>query len=111
MQIIFLLLLVIPLSSISQNHRSAKELAQETIHEYLATKLSIPSPYHAEVCGDLRSQIPEKNRVAWVMDYRFELKRPNQDRDGEEAKPHLFRIFFSFDRKMKIIQAECYESR
>lgn len=108
MRLLLISLLTLPLFTEAQLNRSAKELAEERVKEYIVTKLFKDASYKALTFGELKTQHQPQTDVAWTISHRFEVI--DSQLVNDRRSPVTRSQFFSFylDRKMKVISAEGY---
>ena len=108
MRLLLITLLSLPLFSEAQVNRSAKELAEERIKEYIVTKLFREASYKGLTFGELKTQRQPHSDVAWTISHRFEVV--DSQLVNDRRTPVTRSQFFSFylDRKMKVVSAESY---
>jgi len=109
MRIIFITLLLLPLVSIAQINRSAKELAGDNIKEYISTKIFKGDIYKPVSYGALQ---PHKDNtgVAWTIEHRFEISETSQMPVHKTADVQQdYKFIFYLDKKMKVLKAEDIE--
>jgi hypothetical protein len=109
MRILLLSFLLLPCFLNAQINRSARELAQENVREYLVKKLFMNQPYKSVSFSELRSRDDVKTGIAWTIDHQFEIteKAKNFDKKSAELqKPYNF--IFYLDDKMNVVKAESY---
>lgn len=109
MRIIFIALLL-PLASIAQINRSAKELAGDNIKEYISTKIFKGQiAYKPVFYGELQPH-RDNTGVVWTIEHRFEVsatfKVPeHKTADAQQA----YKFIFYLDKRMKVLKAEDIE--
>ncbi|SHF48086.1 hypothetical protein [Flavisolibacter ginsengisoli] len=103
-----LLFLVFPLMINAQVNRSASQLAQENIQDYLRSKLFKDQPYHPESFGELKPLKEDHSETSWIMEHKFQVaEKVNKG----SLKPvsldnHEYWFFFFLDKKMRVVKAE-----
>jgi hypothetical protein len=109
MRIIFITLLLIPLASVAQINRSAKELAGNNIKEYINTKIFKGDAYKPISYGELQ---PHKDNtdIAWTIEHRFEISEPSQTpvHKANDVQ-QVYKFIFYLNKKMKVLKAEDIE--
>jgi hypothetical protein len=106
MKVIFFLLLIhLGNLAMSQENRSAKQLATENIQEYLATKLFPSIPFKAKTYGELKKYISSsKTNIEWTLGLDFVIL---EKRNGK-VEEITFGFLFYLDRWMNVKLAEKY---
>jgi hypothetical protein len=111
MRFVVLCLLLLPIISQAQVNRSARQLASETIPDYVTTKLFKGQPYKAVSFGELKSYDEKKTGVSWALEHSFEITESKQE--GYKSTPgdsKQYKFLFYLDKKMKVIRAESFYS-
>jgi hypothetical protein len=110
MRILLFLFVLLPAALPAQINRSARELAQENVREYLAKKLFTNQPYKSISFSELKSR-PDNNKtgIAWTIDHQFEITEKKTDfvKNSKETQKTYSFIFY-LDDKMKVVKAESY---
>jgi hypothetical protein len=106
MRLILLLLFIVPVLASAQINRSAKELAVETIGEYIQTKLFKDQPYHPLSFGELKQRQEENTDVSWSYVHKFEITEPKFDKDNKAPVIKTYTFTFYLDRRMRVKRAE-----
>jgi hypothetical protein len=104
MRILFLLFLLAPVVCSAQINKSATELAREKVQEYVVNKLLITPLYESSSYGELKPQLLTRTKASWGMECRFETQK-----NSSSGLNQAYRMFFYFDKRMKIVRAESYE--
>jgi hypothetical protein len=100
-------LLLIPIISGAQINRSAMQLAQENIREYLGRKLFIGQPYKPVSYGILKEYKVENNKeIAWNLTHSFEITEVRQYDEQKTAIQKPYKFVFLLGRKMEVLRAE-----
>ncbi len=111
MRKLILLVLFAPLLATAQINRSANELAQESVKEFLFKKLFSEKDYGAVSFGNLEPFIDKTHKVEWTMEHRFEIKSRQSSFDGnlKTVKTSWYFIFY-LDHQMKVVRARSYSN-
>ena len=104
---IILILLLVPFISNAQINRSASELAQENIRDYLSTKMFKSRAYKPVSYGELKPNKKLNAEIAWTVEHKFEIAdtQPAADRNSI-AVIHPYTFTFYLDKKLKVLLAE-----
>ena len=108
MRIIIFLLLFLPVVINAQINRSAKELAEENIREYLTAKIFKGQTYQPVSYGELKPRKEKNPDVAWNMEHKFEITETQVHADKKTAVQKPYRFMFYLDEKMKVLKAEAF---
>jgi hypothetical protein len=108
MRLLLIFLIAIPFFSTAQIDRSATELAQERIREYISTKIFNGLPYKPISYGKLKPQKQPRSEVAWSITHQFEIIDSQfvADKKTVVQKPYYFSFYL--DKKLKIVTAQSY---
>ncbi|HEU4633544.1 MAG TPA: hypothetical protein VFS22_06150 [Flavisolibacter sp.] len=107
MRIIFCFLTMLPFIAKAQINRSASELAQENIKEYINSKIFKGRSYKAVSYGQLKENKVYNMGILWAIDHRFEIGDvPNNSDKVFAAAQQPYRFIFYMDKKMKVVRAE-----
>jgi hypothetical protein len=106
MRTMLLFCLLVPFISRSQLNRSATELAQENIREYVVSKLFRDQAYEPVFYGQLKAhRIKNRKEIAWKLEHRFDISETRAD-DKKTGTARQYRFIFFLDDKMTVILAE-----
>jgi hypothetical protein len=112
MRSFFLFLMLLPaFEANAQVNRSAKEFACERTQEYIVTKLFKNHHYKAGSYGELKPYNDKNSSIAWIMAHEFEVTEKKLNAGGISAAIVLYKFFFYFNDKMKVIRAEWLYSK
>lgn len=105
---IIAILIIVPLFSGAQINRSANELAQERVREYILTKIFKDVLYQPSNFGDLKEMRQPHSEIYWTIRHRFEIVDSQFVADKKIAvrKPYYFSFYL--DKKLKVVTAERY---
>ena len=109
MRTLFILLLLAPFVATAQINRSANELARETTKEFVVKKLFKGQAYQSVSYGELKPYKTDDIDIEWMIEHRFETKRPASsfDKNANSVKT-AHRFIFFLDHQMKVKKAESY---
>jgi hypothetical protein len=103
LRIVFILLLL-PVLSHAQINRSAKELAQENIEEYLSKKIFKNQPFQSGTIGELVSYRLNGAGISWKVQYQVDLKENQPEADSTRKVPSKFTFYL--DREFVVLLAD-----
>jgi hypothetical protein len=109
MRSVLLLLLILPIISHAQVNRSAKELASETVGEYITGKLFKNYSYQPVSFGELKSHKEKDLEVVWTIEHRFVVTDTifeNYKKLTTRSTPYKF--LFYLDNQMRVKRAETF---
>ncbi|HEY6505519.1 MAG TPA: hypothetical protein VIZ28_16205 [Chitinophagaceae bacterium] len=109
MRSLIFLLLLLPALADAQINRSAKELAGETIEQYIVNKLFKNKQYKPVSYGEIKPVGDKRSKIAWVIDHQFEITEGGEasfERPAKIQQPYKF--LFYMDEKMKVVKAVSY---
>ena len=101
---IVIILLLLPALSHAQINRSAKELAQENIEEYLSKKIFKGRSIQPGTIDDLVAYQPNSAGIIWKVQYKMELKEKETDADSTHKTPCKFTFYL--DRQFMVLVAD-----
>jgi hypothetical protein len=104
------LALVLPVFSIAQINRSAREFAGERIQEYIVTRLFKDLPYKPVSFGELKTSGEKNTAVTWSIEHRFEITETRIVADQRTVVLKPYKFVFYLDKKMKVQRAENFYS-
>jgi hypothetical protein len=108
---LILILLIVPFLAGAQINRSAKELASESIREYVQKKLFKHKPYKPGAFGEIKPIGDKSSDVAWTLAHKFEITEGGEDSFERTAKMQKqYKFLFYLDEKMKVMRAETFYS-
>lgn len=110
MRSLFLLLVIgLPGITDAQLNRSAKELAGETIQQYIVTKLFKNKEYKPVSYGELKTVGDNRSKIVWVLPHQFEIREGGEAPfEGSSKARQPYKFLFYMDEKMKVLKAEAY---
>ena len=103
---IILILLLVPFISNAQINRSASELAQENIREYLSTKMFKSRAYKPVSYGELKPNKKLNAEIAWTVEHKFEIADTQPADKNSTGVIHPYTFTFYLDKKLKVLLAE-----
>jgi hypothetical protein len=107
MRIVFTLLILAPFILNAQINRSATELAQENIHDYVVNKVFKDKDYAPVSYGELKPVKQNNAGIVWTIEHKFEIIDRQKETDKSPMDVHhTHRFVFYMDKKMKILTAE-----
>src|SRR5262245_40579539 len=106
MRSVLLIIFILPFLASAQINRSAKELASETIGEYITTKLFKDKSYHPLSFGQLTPKHEQNTEVIWSFDHRFEITEERTIDDKKTPVTKTYKFTFYLDKKMKVKRAD-----
>jgi len=108
MRLLLISLIALPFFSSSQINRSATELAQERVQEYIVTRVFKDQPYKPVSYGELKSYKHDRSEIKWSIEHKFEIEETGvvSDKKVITRKPQWF--WFYLDKKLKVILAESF---
>jgi hypothetical protein len=96
----------------AQINRSAKELAGETIHNYIGNKLFKNKSYKSVSFGELKQVGDRKSTILWSIAHTFEITEGGNSTFEKSAKmQQSYTFLFYLDDKMKVLKAETFYSK
>jgi len=109
MRSILIVALLVPVFSVAQINRSAREYAAEQVQDYITKKLFKGHSYKSVSFSELKEHKERNNdEMAWRLDHKFEIMETD-DLSGKKntvARTYLFSFYL--DGKMKVLKAETY---
>jgi hypothetical protein len=112
MRLIILLFVLLPVVGITQVNRSAKELAGETIQDYIGSKLFKNKGYKAVSFGELKQVDDKRSTILWSIAHSFEITEGGGSTfEKSPRKQQSYTFLFYLDDKMKVMKAETYYSK
>ena len=107
MRITLLLLFACPFIVNAQVNRSANELTQEKIKEYITSRLFKDMPYKTISYGELKpyqqSWSPE---TTWTMEHIFEITETKMETGKKVKVQRPYRFYFYLDKRIKVRGSE-----
>jgi len=109
MRSILIFALLLPIFTVAQVNRSAREYASDQVQEYVTKKLFKGLPYKSVSFGELKEH-KEKNdqEMAWRIDHKFVIIESDSFSGRKDATPRTYLFSFYLDEKMKVLKAETY---
>ena len=101
---IAIILLLLPVLTHAQINRSARELAQENIEEYLSKKIFKDQPIQPGTIEELVTYQPNRAGITWKVQYKMELKEKQSDGDSTHNVPCKFTFYL--DREFMVLLAD-----
>jgi hypothetical protein len=108
MRILFIFFITIPFFGQTQINRSATELAQERIHEYIVTKIFKDMLYKPVSYGSIKAQQDPQSRISWSIGHQFEIIDSQFVADKKTAVKKPYYFSFYLDKKLKVVIAQSY---
>lgn len=109
MRLLLLLVILIPIASVSQINRSAREFAMENVQEYLKTKIFSGRAYESLSFGPIKSCQEGNPEIAWVIENRFGITSDKKAGNKNETAKESGKVWLYLDSKMKVLRAEMFE--
>lgn len=111
MRLLLFALIVFPTFASGQVNRSAKELASETVGDYIHTKLFRNKEYRSISFDDLKPIGTKQSVICWSIAHRFEISESGSNTFDGSARRQVYTFLFFLDEKMKVRKAETSFSR
>lgn len=108
MRILIFLVLIFPFVSNAQINRSANELAQERVEEYIVTKLFKDFVYKPGSFSQLKSRKRPQSDIVWSINHKFEIVDSQFVADKKVAVTKPYYFSFYLDKKLKVLTAESF---
>lgn len=109
MRSILVLAMFVPVFSMAQINRSAREFAAEQVQEYITKKLFKGHSYKSVSFGELKEHKERNNdEMAWRLDHKFEIMETDDFSGKKNAVARAYQFSFYLDGKMKVLKAETY---
>jgi hypothetical protein len=105
MRVLFFLV-ILPFIGNAQFERSAKQLAQENIQDYISTKLFRNRVYEPLSFGEIKTPAEKNREIACYIEHKFLVVEPGYEGDEHVTSRHLYTALFYFDSRMRIVRVE-----
>ena len=106
MRNIFILMCLLPFLSIAQINRSANELAQEGIREYLKSRILKGQSFNSLSFAELKSRKNIEYGVEWTMEIRLQIeetRKISSEKTIVVQQPYQF--IFYLNKKLEVVKA------
>lgn len=110
MRLFFILFIIAPFFALAQINRSATELAQERISEYIVTKIFKDVLYKPVSYSVIKPQNDPQSRISWSISHQFVIIDSQFVADKKTAMKKPYYFSFYLDKKLKVVSAQSYHS-
>jgi hypothetical protein len=110
MRLILLSLFIFPVIAHTQVNRSARELASETIGEYITGKLFKNYSYKPVSFGELKTRKEKEDlEIAWTFEHQFVVTDTIFETDKKLITHSTsYKFLFYLDNQMRVKRAETF---
>ena len=106
MRSILLLTVLVPVLGSAQINRSARELASETIGQYITTRLFKNQAYEPISFGKLREMKDYNSDIIWTFDHKFRITEKKRNDKEKPSMVKTYNFTFYLDREMRVKLAD-----
>ena len=97
-----------PLAAISQINRSATELAEENVQDYIENKIFKDKLYKPVSFSRLKTEEGKDRKIDWRIDHEFQIAKTDKVDRGQTIIYQPYSFVFYLDEKMEVVKVTGY---
>lgn len=111
MRALYFLLLLLPLVAGAQNKKSAHDLANENVMQYLSDKIFRSKAFRPLTAGEVEAFKMAGTGIRWKMTYNLSSDENPAAEARDSTRGQLYNFTFYLDRQMQVVLAESVHRR
>ena len=92
----------------SQINRSATELAEENVQDYIENKIFKDKSYKPVSFSKLKSEESKDRKIEWRIDHEFQIAKTDKVNGGQAIIYQPYSFVFYLDEKMEVVKVAGY---